>query len=479
MRPTLLRRELLSAGALGLSASLVGCADVGRLWSGSAIPERFSAPSSETIDPDHHLLSRITFGPRPGDRERVARLGWTAFIDEQLATDEPGLAFRLLGDVDVMSMEPSALLELSPEHVEGQLVRHALAAAVLSERQLHEVVAEAMSDHFHVAIAKGDCRHFLPADRRDVIRAHALGSFRDMLATSVLSPAMLVYLDGKDNVAASGSTGSVNENHARELLELHTLGVNGGYRQRDVHEVARCLTGFVVGSKWRPGDVEFVPERHDDGEKQVLGHTIAAGGGRADVDRLLDILVEHPSTARHVARRLVTTFVADEPSEAAIASAAATFTSSRGDLRATTRSILLSDEFAASAGAKVKRPFRFVASALRGLGVLRAPSEETVDRLARMGHRPFAWPTPDGYPQSGRAYLPSLLGRFQLARLLGEGELAGAPFDATRLARACGGGHVFAHLTGRAPNPTERDVLAGDPKRAVALALSSPAFQRT
>jgi uncharacterized protein (DUF1800 family) len=476
---TLLRREVLAAGVAAAGASVAGCADVGRLWSGSAIPERFAAPTSETIDPDHHLLSRVTFGPRPGDRERVARIGRTAFIDEQLEIEEPGLAFRLLGDADVLSMDPSSLLELSPEHVERQIVSHALAAAVLSERQLHEVVVEAMGDHFHVAIAKGDCRHFLPADRRDVIRRHALGSFRDMLAASVLSPAMLVYLDGKDNVAASAPTGKVNENHARELLELHTLGVNGGYRQADVREVARCLTGFVVGTKWRPGEVEFVAERHDDGEKQVLGHTIPAGGGLTDVERVLDILVEHPSTARHVARRLCATFVADDPSEASIASAAATFTATRGDLRATTRSILLSDELAASAGAKVKRPFRFVASALRALGVLRGPSEATVDRLARMGHRPFAWPTPDGYPQSGLAFLPSLLARFQLAQLLSEGKLAGAPFEAERLVAACDGGQVFAHLVGRTPGPHEVEASRADPKRAIALALSSPAFQRT
>jgi uncharacterized protein (DUF1800 family) len=194
---------------------------------------------------------------------------------------------------------------------------------------------------------------------------------------------------------------------------------------------------------------------------------------------VLDILMEHPSTARHVARKLCATFVADEPSQASIASAAATFTATRGDLGATVRSILLSDEFAASAGAKVKRPFRFVASALRALGVLRAPSEETLDWLARMGHQPFAWPTPDGYPRSGLAFLPSLLARFQLAQLLSEGKLAGAPFEAERLARACEGGPVFAHLAGRAPTSAERDVLTDDPQRAVALALSSLAFQRT
>jgi uncharacterized protein (DUF1800 family) len=480
------RRDFLALGALSGALLTTGCETLSALHQAlraNSIPKQFSVADSTLIDPDFHFLSRVTFGPRPGDLDRVRRIGREAFLEQQLdpKLDEGLPSLLKVSAIDVMHLDAATLYELPPEQIERQLIHHAVTSALLSERQLHEVLVEAFSDHFHVAVAKGDCRHLLPADRRDVVRQHVLGPFRDLLAASVLSPAMLVYLDGAQNSAEHGAV--PNENHARELLELHTLGVDGGYTQQDVKEVARCLTGYVVGSKWNPGAVEFVAARHDDGEKRVLGHTLPAGGGRLDLDRLLDLLVNHPSTARNVARRLAKTFISDDPPRELIEGAANTFLATEGDLRAVTQRLLLDEGFPLYAGKKVKRPFRFVVSALRALGVTALAEGSVSHYLERMGHKPFGWPTPDGYPQSGLAYLPSLLPRFQFGRALAEGSLEAVEPDLKALYSGCaaaGATSVLAHLFGRSPSKLEEETLLGpaSPPSMVAMALSSPAFQR-
>lgn len=491
------RRELLGQGLASLALGSSGCdvaRDIARAFDKSDLPERFETATTETVDDDVHFLSRVTMGPRPGDLEVVRSMGRAAYLREQLSTSlDPGMRWRLRADnADVMHMPPDLLFELAPEPIEHQLTLHAVASAVFSERQLHEVMVETLSDHFHIALAKSDCRHLLPADRRDVVRAHALGNFRDLLRASILSPAMLVYLDGRENSveavssAAGGAVGGVapNENHARELLELHTLGVHGGYTQADVKETARCLTGWVVDRQWRPGSVEFVPARHDDGEKVVLGKVIAAGGGAADIDRLLDLLMDHPSTATHVATRLAKTFVSEDPPSSLVRDAAATFQSSRGELSETVRAIVESDAFMGSKRTKVKRPFRWIVSTLRALGVTGPIEPATIDYLTRMGHRPYGWPTPDGYPSSGLAYVASLMARFQYVNALVHGGLKRTPVPAKELARAVRGDEtsgLLAHLFGRRPSPHELAVVSETrtkPEDVLALGLSSPAFQR-
>jgi uncharacterized protein (DUF1800 family) len=257
--------------------------------------------------------------------------------------------------------------------------------------------------------------------------------------------------------------------------------VHGGYSQADVMEAARCLTGFVVEEEWAPGLVELDLQRHDDGEKRVLGETISAGGGAADIEKLLDIVAAHPSTATHVARKIVATFIDDEPPAAAVAHAAATFRATRGDIRAVVKSVLVGDGFGAHTRSKIKRPFRFVVSALRALAADTHAKGELVSWLGRMGHAPYAWPTPDGYPAPGEAWLSTLMLRFRFAFALGGGEIEGTRIDADRL-RAAVGGHdpmarVVAHVLGRTPRAHERELL-GEGPRALALALSSPAFQR-
>ncbi len=477
------RHLLLTAAAAALPAA--GC-DRALSWLSDSldggVPASFEPASGGEVDAIDHLLSRTSFGPRPGDRERVARMGRQAYIDEQLdpsAIDDRACAIRS-DAIDVVHLD-AGLFELPSDQIEAQLARHALVRAVYSRRQLEEVMVELWHDHFHVAIGKSLCQKLLPAYDRDVIRKHALGSFRELLGATAKSAAMLVYLDGRENRHASDGQ-RANENYARELFELHTLGVHGGYTQADVMEAARCLTGFIVKEEWAPGQVELVAERHDDGDKRVLGETIASGGGAADIERLLDIVAAHPSTATHVAHKLVATFVDDEPPLEAVEHAAATFRSTNGDIRAVVKSVLGWSGFDAHTRSKIKRPFRFVASALRALGADTHAKGELVAWLARMGHAPYAWPTPDGYPAPGEAWLSTLMLRFRFAFALAEGRIEATRIDVDRLLSSVGGDEplerLVAHALGRGLRAQERQLLAESRPRALALALASPAFQR-
>lgn len=480
------RRSVLAAGAaLGITGCDRALSAFARRM-GEGVPAHIEPPSGAEIDPVHHLLGRAGFGPTPGQVEEVRRVGVEAYVDAQLApasVDDAACALRS-EVIDTVGLPVELLFEVPPEQIEVELGRHTLLRAVYSKRQLEEVMVEFWSDHFNIAIGKSLCRHLKAADDRDVIRTHALGRFRDLLGASALSPAMLVYLDGRDNRRSSPDD-RPNENYARELLELHTLGVHGGYSQRDVMEAARCLTGFVVREEWAPGMVEFVPERHDGGEKVVLGHTIAAGGGRDDVERLLDIVAEHPSTARFVARKLCGALVADDPPASIVKRAADEFLSTRGDLRKVLRVILLSDELAAARGSKIKRPFRLVVSALRALGADTHAKGDVLSHLARMGQPLFSYPTPDGYPARGDAWLGTMLWRWSFALALCEDRIEEVRVDWGGLRSALGEAdwlrRMGRHLFGREPRPEELSPVEGHPgsdAERTALLLSSPAFQR-
>ncbi len=471
------------AFAAGTALSAVGCDRVLSAVAGLAgddIPASFSVPEGERVDGDVHLLSRATFGARPGDLDALRSMGQRAWLDAQLAPSSiDDLACDLrAGAIDVPHLDAGLVFELPPEQIEVELSRHAVLRAVYSKRQLLEVMTELWGDHFHVAIGKDACRHLRAPYDREVIRAHALGRFRDILAAVTTSSAMLVYLDGAGNEASDNP----NENHARELLELHTLGADAGYTQTDVREVARCLTGFVLEREGRrPGAVGFVPEKHDGGAKVVLGHAIEAGGGRSDVDRVLDILSAHPSTARRIATKIARTFVSDDPPEDVITRLASTFAATGGDIAAVVRTVLTSDAFRESAGQKIKRPFRLVVSALRALGADTHAKGAVLEALARMGHALYAWPSPDGYPDRGDAWLGTIGARFRFASELADAKLDGAGISIERLCRAAGGElGLIAHVLGRSPTEAERAALdrVSAPSAKVALALSGPAFQR-
>ncbi len=477
MSRELSRRAFVGAAALGAAGCDRALSAVAG-WLEGGLPDRFAVPTTTRVEPDLHLLRRATFGPRPGDIDTLRNVGRQAWLDAQLdpsSIDDTACDLRV-GAIDTLHLDAGLSFELPPEQIESELTAGALVRATCSKRQLLEVMTEVWNDHFHVAIGKGRCRHLRSPYDREALRAHALGSFRDLLGAVTKSAAMLVYLDGAANERAARP----NENHARELLELHTLGVDGGYTQGDIQEVARCLTGFVVEEGGaRPGTVTFVPARHDDGEKRVLGETIPAGGGAGDVDSVLDIVARHPKTAERVARKLCGVFVADDPPEAAVARAASTFSRTGGRIGDVVRTILDEERAEGALDARIKRPFRLVVSALRALGIEPRP-EELAPVLGRMGHAPFSWPTPDGYPTRGDAWLGTLIERFRFALDLGA-SVAADDAHLERLRDGAGGDDALAaHLLGRRPTDAERAAfaLAPDSKARVALVLASPAFQR-
>jgi uncharacterized protein (DUF1800 family) len=438
-------------------------------------------PATDTIDEVTHVLNRLTFGPRPGEYEAVREAGVESFIEEQLQPDSIDDAWcdHRVRRFETLRLPAGELFEYQERLLLEELTDATLFRAVHSKRQLYEVMVGFWTDHFNIDSSKGDCAWLKTADDRDVVRQHALGKFPDLLRASALSPAMLWYLDGRAN-RVDHKHDKPNENYARELLELHTLGVNGGYTQQDVMEIARCLSGWYVRSDelFGKGRVEFNPARHDDGEKVVLGETIPAGVGEGDLDRVLDIVVRHPATAKHLATKLCRRFIPESPDAETVATVAATFTRTRGDIRETLRTLFKQDAFHAARGTKLKRPFRFVTSALRATDARWDHGEQLRDYLLRMGHAPFQYPTPDGYPDASAPWLGTLLWRWHFAKALGENRLDGVNVNWDRLAPESDPPALLArHLIGRAPQEDEARILLANNNGPAAI-IASPAFQR-
>ena len=435
---TATRREFLSlAGLAGAATLLASCAPVdpvGRARAALVGGGEWPSPWPSADDPARKALNRLTFGPRPEELARAGGLGLVGWIEEQLAPtriDDRDADLRVRR-FDTLTLDPSLLAEVRPETARRELQAAALLRAVYSKRQLYELLVEFWGDHFNISNQKGDCAWLKTIDDREVVRPHALGKFRDLLWASMRSPAMLVYLDNQENHA-----GSPNENYARELLELHTLGVDAGYTQRDVQEVARCLTGWTIDLHRRRGRWAFDPARHDDGAKVVLGRTIPAGGGQRDAEDVRDLLLAHPALPTFVARKLARRFVADDPPPALVTATAATFARSDGDIAATLRTLLLAPEFAA-APPKAKRPLHLVAGALRQIGAGTDGGQPLLDHLAAMGQPLFAWLTPDGYPDTAAAWSGGLLARWQFALALATDAIPGTRVDLRGLRERAG-----------------------------------------
>jgi uncharacterized protein (DUF1800 family) len=496
------RRQILqSAGLAGAGFSLTGCEKlisyVTREY-GQTIPERVSVANASEIDPAFHLLSRAAYGPWPGDLDRVRAMSEAAWIEEQFAPEkiDDTLCDLRARRFETIHHDPGTCYEYKKEVLREEIARHTLLRAVYSRRQLFEVMVGFWTDHLNVNLEKGDCIYLKPADDRTVIRAHALGKFKDLIRASVTSPAMLVYLDGKENKKA-GPTDIPNENYARELLELHTLGVNGGYTQKDVAEVARCLTGWRLKTGWQKGTVFFAHSFHDDGEKVVLDQHIPAGLGEADTDRVVEIVCNHPSTARYVATKLVRRFVAEDAPTSLVEKVAAVFKRTDGDIKALLRTILTSEEFKAAKGAKFKPPFRFVVSSLRASGADTHAHKPLIEFLMRMGQGLFQYPTPDGYPTDETApWLSSFLWRWNFALALTANQIPSVNVRLDQLSKAVSGpaqkefsmSQMLSHFIGRAGTDQEIKALTDytanasfdeAKKRAelVGLMLASPAFQ--
>ena len=359
------------------------------------------------------VLNRIGYGPGPGDVERVASMGSDAFVEEQLspASISDLEATLLVRRIETVGLSAPDIFDLAERTVATDLRRATLLRAIYSKRQLYERMVEFWSDHFNIFIGKSDCAWLKIIDDREVIRRHALGNFRDLLSASATSPAMLVYLDGRANAA-----GRPNENYAREILELHTLGVDGGYTQADVMELARGLTGWQVRTLFERGRTVFRSNVHDPFVKEVLGLRLE-GDAATDLARIVDRLADHPATARFISKKLCRRFIADEPPEGLVARVAAAFTRSRGDIRSTLSALLHSEDLL-QAPPKFLRPYAFVASTLRRTGAASDGGRGIQRELEKMGQLPFAWPTPDGYPDTEEHWSGRMLPRWNFALAL-------------------------------------------------------------
>lgn len=389
---------------------------------------------------DLRWLDRITYGANPDSAARLARVGREKFLAEQLT----GLAPALPPDVEARIAALSTLqqplretlleqrkiqkavkknkvatksLRKGMDRERAQTLREVrervLLRAVYSRNQLHEQMAWFWFNHFNVFHKKGQVDTLL-ADYEDSLRPHLTGNFRALVKASLMHPAMLQYLDN-----TRSRSEKINENYARELLELHTLGVDGGYTQTDVQELARVLTGLRVAPFGPAGIAQaeregvvlmglaaFDPQQHDAGDKRVLGHTIK-GSGVGEIDEVLDILVRHPATAQHLATRLATYFVADAPSPALVDRLAKRFADSGGEIRPVLEELFASPEFAASLGTKLKSSWQYVVSSLRLLPgeVSAAQMDAALQALEQLAQSPYAQTTPDGFSLSGKAWL--------------------------------------------------------------------------
>jgi uncharacterized protein (DUF1800 family) len=484
------RRTLLKGiGLLGVTLPFTACERLISSVTQQSIPESLTLPDSAEIDPSFHLLSRAAYGPWPGDLDRVRAMGSEAWIEEQLNPESIDDTFCDLRArrFETIWHEPGTCYEYKKPVLREEITRHTLLRALYSKRQLLEVMVGFWTDHLNINLEKGDCIYLKPSDDRLVIRAHALGKFRDLIRASATSPAMLVYLDGKEN--QKKEPGDVpNENYARELLELHTLGVDGGYTQTDVYEAARSLTGWRLRTGWRKGTVYFDPALHDDGEKHVLGQVIPEAGGERDVDRLVDIACHHPATAHHIATKLTRRFVSEDPPASLVQRLAAVFTATDGDIKSVLRTLLTSDEFKAAKGLKFKRPFQYIASCLRALAADTHAHQPLIEYLQRMGQGPFQYPTPDGYPDRTAPWLGTLLWRWNFAFSAVSNHVPTVTVPLEQLAQAIGGTTPFqpeqlvSYFIGRRGSDAElgplRDYQNQNHVELVSLVLASPAFQR-
>jgi uncharacterized protein (DUF1800 family) len=550
MRPT---RHLLPGRRLLCTVAAAGVVLIAPVAAGTG---RDAAPDTATIV---HVLNRITFGPRPGDVERVSRMGLDAYIDEQLhpeRIDDSALDARL-APLQTLTMSSAALAEryfepamaarraakqassaeddrtpaerhasTAPRTVLSELTQARMLRATMSERQLQDVLTDFWLNHFNVFVGKGVVREYLTEYERDAIRPHVLGHFRDLLDAVAHSPAMLFYLDNWQSSAPAPAIDppranllrrraqsarltpeqrgqrmnrltanappqrpvrGINENYARELMELHTLGVDGGYTQDDVVALAKILTGWTIDRPRQGGAFVFRAAMHDTSTKTLLGVTFAPDGEH-EGERALDLLARHPATAHHIAYQLAQRFVADEPPAALVDRAAKTFRDTDGDLREVVRTILTSPEFLASGArrAKVKTPLEFVASAVRATGATIESAQPLVAALQTLGMPLYGCQPPTGYGTRAADWVNTgaLINRMNVAvRLVSAGPRTPVRVDVRALApdtsAASQDAIVASLLAGDASDATRSTLARADtPQHLIALALGSPEFQR-
>ena len=495
---------------------------------GLAVIAACSAQAGEPVDlvaaaRALHVLNRLGYGPKPGDVERVAAIGVDRYIATQLDPKTiplpEALSQRLLSLTATQTSARQAMAQFYEgqaaarqddeagkqqrreiyERMSLQTAEARLARAIDSPRQLDEVMVDFWFNHFNVFSGKSLDRALIASYERDAIRPFAMGRFRDLLGATSRHPAMLFYLDNwlsvapgsqpaqrGDNAAAPRPSG-LNENFARELMELHTLGVDGGFSQKDVTELARMFTGWTFAPRAvrGDGDFQFDPRRHDNGEKFWLGQRISARG-RDEGEWALDLLAAHPATARHISYKLAQYFVADQPPAALVDRLARRFQETQGDIRAVLGMLFASPEFRdpGAIGGKFKTPYQYVVSAARAADLRVLNVRPLLSTLAQLGMPLYGCQTPDGYKNTEAAWLnpDALTRRINFATALASGRL---PLDqpADGAANRPDGAAVNAvqllDTLGPSISARTRSTVGGSqPALRAALVLGSPDFMR-
>ncbi|HUF29381.1 MAG TPA: DUF1800 domain-containing protein [Gemmatimonadaceae bacterium] len=468
---------------------------------GQLEPRRIADPEPESLLAGFetlHLPTSELFARFPPPQQVRAARAAAMRRQEGSAADSVRVSAPI--EQDMMLLRPGR----ESQGVLADLQMARVLRAVTSERQLEEVMVDFWLNHFSVFGGKGPERYFLAAYERESIRPYALGQFRELLGAVAKSTAMLFYLDNwqssveperpalaqpraavsrgarrragsdprRDSLAArlARVPRGLNENYARELLELHTLGVEGGFTQADVVNVARALTGWSLDQPRERGGFIFRPIMHDAGEKSVLGHRLAPGRGMEDGEQVLDIVAAHPSTARFIATKLARRFVSDEPPAALVERAAATFTRTNGDIRETVRTIVTAPEFFAADAyrAKVKSPFELVVSALRAVNAAPDLTPRTARVIAALGQPLYLHQAPNGYPETGEPWINTgtILNRINFAMAMAAGRVPGVSLrrwpeadrlrDAPRTVQVDG---VIHGLLGGEASPDTRRIL--------------------
>jgi len=452
------------------------------LTTAAASPAPPQLPQKSDQEKITHILNRLGFGPRPGDVERVQQMGIPEYIEQQLHPESISdtraedqilhLASLHMSQAEIFKQYPqpqSLARELGidradqaasrgkiqqymvtnmlqrPAQLLQELTANKVVRGVDSERQLQEVMTDFWFNHFNIYWDKGSDRWLTTDFEMNVIRPNALGKFKDLLLATAESPAMLFYLDNhlssspgplvdavlrtraaNGNAAAKRKPG-INENYARELMELHTLGVDGGYTQKDVTEVARAFTGWTIDRPRQSAEFIFRPAMHDRGEKTVLGQRIPANRGIQDGQQVIEILAHHPSTARFIATKLVRRFVSDDPPKSLVDKVAATYTKTDGDIREMLRTIFYSDEFLSpeTYGKKMKTPFEYAVSAIRALGGETLGNPQITKAIGQMGQTLYQYQPPTGFPDRADYWMSDggLVARLNFAVTLASGRI--------------------------------------------------------
>lgn len=476
-----------------------------------------------------HVLNRLGYGPRPGDIEQVSAMGVERYIASQLRPETIALPAALserLTQLPAVQMSASESLAefiavrqtAKEDKADGkqqqrdtvrrmteQVGEARLARAIESPRQLEEVMVDFWFNHFNVFAGKGHDRALVASYERDAIRPHVLGRFRDLLGATATHPAMLFYLDNWLSAApgfqprrrvandAAAPPAGLNENYARELMELHTLGVDGGYTQKDVTELARIFTGWTFAPRemaTKGTGFRFDARRHDWGAKEWLGYRVAANG-RGEGEWALDVLAAHPATARHISYALAQYFVADVPPPALVDRLARRFLDTQGDIRAVLATLFASPEFwdPAHVGNKFKTPYQYVVSGMRAAGASVSNVRPLLGALSQLGMPLYGCQTPDGYKNTEDAWLnpDALTRRINFAGALASGKLQLVrPTDADRVqdmrqresATPVDAERLMTTL-GNTMSPKTRETITNNPPALrAALLLGSPDFMR-